>query len=211
MVWINLIQSNTVHCAKLGLVRMQNSYIDAASAQVFAPGLFGGFSFGGLKKLKGGDSWIHSTAQRKEHSKTEFEKRELWVWVWGIETFHRSKIDLATCVTRFPVDSPWPNLLSQPITPVAGLIFETKIERYFLESFCLERNYCPRTGFSGSNSCSILSHPVISWNESRADPCTLGRIHYCPKCSLLGNEGTPQILNASFWKRGRENVFLQMF
>ena len=30
-------------------------------------------------------------------------------------------------------------------------------------------------------------------------------------CSLLGNEGTPQISNASFWKRGRENVFVQMF
>ena len=25
-----------------------------------------------------------------------------------------------------------------------------------------ERNYCPRTAFSGSNSCSILSHPVMS-------------------------------------------------
>ena len=98
MAWINLIQSKTAHCAKLGLVRVQNSYIDAASAQVFAPGLFGGFSFHGLKKLKGGDSWIHSTAQRKEHSKTEFEKRELWVWVWGIETFHRSKFSPATGV-----------------------------------------------------------------------------------------------------------------
>jgi hypothetical protein len=43
---------------------------------VAAPGLFGGFSFHGLKKLKVGDSWIHSTAQGKEHSKTEFEKRE---------------------------------------------------------------------------------------------------------------------------------------
>ena len=30
-------------------------------------------------------------------------------------------------------------------------------------------------------------------------------------CSLLGNEGTPQISNASFWKRGRENVFVHMF
>jgi len=56
MALINLIQSNTAHCAKFGLVRAQNSYIDAASAQVFAPGLFGGFSFRGFKKLKGGDS-----------------------------------------------------------------------------------------------------------------------------------------------------------
>jgi len=56
IVWINLIQSNTTHCAKLGLMRVQKSYIDASSAQVTAPGLFGGFSFRGLKKLKGGDS-----------------------------------------------------------------------------------------------------------------------------------------------------------
>ena len=33
-------------------------------------------------------------------------------------------------------------------------------------------------------------------------------------CSLLendSNEGTPPDFDASFWKRGRENVFLQMF
>ena len=42
------------------------------------------------------------------------------------------------------------------LTPVAGLIFETKIESFFLESFFLERNYCPRTDFSGSNPCSIF-------------------------------------------------------
>jgi hypothetical protein len=52
LAWINLIQSNTTHCAKLA----QESYIDASSAQVTAPGLFGGFSFRGLKKLKWGDS-----------------------------------------------------------------------------------------------------------------------------------------------------------
>jgi len=74
--WINLIQDNTTHCAKLGLMRVQESYIDTFTAQVAAPGLFGGFSFHGLKKLKVGDSWIHSTAQSKEHSKLEFEKRE---------------------------------------------------------------------------------------------------------------------------------------
>ena len=54
----------------------QESYIDTSTAQVAAPGLFGGSSFRCLKKLKEGDSWIHSTAQRKEHSKTEFEKKE---------------------------------------------------------------------------------------------------------------------------------------
>jgi len=54
ITWINLIQSNTTHCAKLGLMRVQKSYIVASSAQVTAP--FGGFSFRGLKTLKGGGS-----------------------------------------------------------------------------------------------------------------------------------------------------------
>jgi len=53
---INLIQSNITHCAKLGLMWAQKIYIDASSAQVTAPGLFVGFSFRDLKKLKGGDS-----------------------------------------------------------------------------------------------------------------------------------------------------------
>jgi len=52
---------------------VQESYIDTFTAQVAAPGLFGGFSFYGLKKLK---VWILSTAVEKEHSKKEFEKRE---------------------------------------------------------------------------------------------------------------------------------------
>jgi len=56
VAWIYLIQSNTTHCAKLGLMRAQERYIDTSTAQVTAPGLFGGFSFSGLKKLKGGDS-----------------------------------------------------------------------------------------------------------------------------------------------------------
>jgi len=73
-----MIQSNTMHHPKLGLMgrmRAQESYIDTSTAQVTAQGLFGSFSFPGLKKLKGGDSWIHSTAQRKEHSRTEFGKK----------------------------------------------------------------------------------------------------------------------------------------
>jgi len=36
----------------LGLLRVQESYIDTFTAQVAAPGLFGGFSFHGFKKLK---------------------------------------------------------------------------------------------------------------------------------------------------------------
>jgi len=54
--WINVIQSNTTHRVKLGLMRAQESYIDTFTAQVAAPDLFGGFSFHGLKKLKVGDS-----------------------------------------------------------------------------------------------------------------------------------------------------------
>jgi len=52
--WINLIQNDTTHCANLGFMRLQKSYIDTFTAQVAAPGLFGGFSFRGLKKLQGG-------------------------------------------------------------------------------------------------------------------------------------------------------------
>ena len=37
VAWINLIQSNTTHCAKLGLMRVQKSYTDASSAQMTAP------------------------------------------------------------------------------------------------------------------------------------------------------------------------------
>jgi len=49
---------------------VHKSYIDASSAQVTTPGLFGVFSF---RSLKGWDSWIH--CPRKEHSKTEFGKK----------------------------------------------------------------------------------------------------------------------------------------
>ena len=74
-----------------------------------------------------------------------------------------------------------------------------------------ERNYCPRTAFLGCISCSILSNQVISWYGSRAVGCPLGREITAWTCSFLGNEGTPPDFDASFWKRGRENVFLQMF
>ena len=138
-------------------------------------GLFGGFCFRGLKKLKGG---IHeSTTLIKEYSKTEFGKKS-----------SEQK------VRRF--------------TPVAGLIFETKFERYFLESFFLERNYCPRTAFSGSNSCSILSHPVISRNGSRADPCPVGRINYCPNVfSSWKQRNTPRFRTLLFGKEAVKTFF----
>ena len=76
IAWINLIQSITTHCAKFGLMRLRESYIDSFTAQLAAPGLFGGFSFRGLKKVKGGGFMNPLHSPIKEHSKTEFEKRE---------------------------------------------------------------------------------------------------------------------------------------
>ena len=66
--WINLIQSNTTHCAKLGLMRVQESYIDTFTAQVAGPDLFGGFSFHGLKKLKVGEFMnpLHDPEERTQ-------------------------------------------------------------------------------------------------------------------------------------------------
>ena len=77
-----------------------------------------------------------------------------------------------------------------------------------------ERNYCPRTAFSGSNSCSILSHPVMSWYGSRAVGCPLGREITAGTCSLLGNEGTPPDFERFFlekrpWKRFSTNVLIR--
>ena len=63
--------------------------------------LFGGYSFRCLKKLKGGDSWIHSTVQRKEHSKTEFEKKNSENEFGESETFYRSKCSDATGLKSF--------------------------------------------------------------------------------------------------------------
>ena len=99
IAWINLIQSNTTYCAKLGLMKAQDSYIDTSTTQSTAPGLFGGFSFRCSKKLKGGDSWIHSTAQRKEHSETELEKKNSKNEFGESKTFYRSKFSRAIGVT----------------------------------------------------------------------------------------------------------------
>jgi len=66
--WINLIQSDKMHCVNLEFMRLQKSYIDTFIAQVVAPGLFGGFSFRGLKKLKGGGFMnpLHSPEERTQ-------------------------------------------------------------------------------------------------------------------------------------------------
>ena len=56
-------------------------------------------------------------------------------------------------------------VLSEPLTrtvltPVAGLIFDTKIESFFLESFFLEQHYYPRTLFP-SMSVEWIHFPRI--------------------------------------------------
>ena len=57
---------------------------------------------------------------------------------------------------------PYEHVNADLYSPVAGPLFEAKIERYFLESFFRERNYCSRTAFSGKKCRSILSNQVIS-------------------------------------------------
>jgi len=95
---INLIQRNTTRCGTLGLIKAQESYNDTSTTQSAAQGLFGGFSFRCLKKTQRGESWIHSTAQTKEHSKTEFEKKNSANEFGESETFYRSKFSRATGV-----------------------------------------------------------------------------------------------------------------
>ena len=92
--------------------------------------------------------------------------------------------------------------------------FRDKKSSGFTGEIFRERNYCPRTAFSGSNSCSILSNHVISWNGSRADRCPLGREITAKTCSLLGNEGTPPDFERFFlekrpWKRFSTNVLIR--
>jgi len=65
IAWINLIQCNTIHCAKLGIMWVQKRYIDASSTQVTAPGLNGAFPF--TKKLKGG---IHESTPQPRGKNT---------------------------------------------------------------------------------------------------------------------------------------------
>ena len=73
--WINLIQDNTTHCAKLGLMRAQEIYIDTTTAQVTAPDLFGGFSFRVWKNWRGR---IHESRGgfMEKNIKTEFGQAE---------------------------------------------------------------------------------------------------------------------------------------
>ena len=65
--------SNTTHCAKLGLMRVHESYIDTFTAQVATPGLFGGFSFHGLKKVKVGGFMnpLHSPEETNQKERTQ--------------------------------------------------------------------------------------------------------------------------------------------
>ena len=95
--------------------------------------------------------------------------------------------------------------------------FRDKKSSDFSGEIFRERNYCPRTGFSGSDPCSILSHPVMSWYGSRAVGCPLGREITARTCFLLGNdsnEGTPPDFENFFlekrpWKRFSTNVLIR--
>ena len=49
-------------------MRVQESYIDTFTAQVAAQASLGAFPSTVWKNWRWGDSWIHSTAQSKEHS-----------------------------------------------------------------------------------------------------------------------------------------------
>ena len=75
IAWINLIQSNTTHCAKLGSTRAQESYIDTSTTQVTVSDLFGGFSFCGMKKLKGGNHESTPQPRGKNTVKRNSERR----------------------------------------------------------------------------------------------------------------------------------------
>jgi len=72
-------------------MRAQKSYIDASSAQEAA--LWGLFRLR-FKKIAGGDLWFHS----KEHSKTEFRKKNSEKKFGKSQTFYWSKFSLANGV-----------------------------------------------------------------------------------------------------------------
>jgi len=99
-------------------------------------------------------------------------------------------------------------------TPVAGLIFETKNREIFLERF-FWREITAREQVSRAVILEKFksSSNVLIWIESCWLPNREG--NYCQNCVLfletIQTKEHPQISNASFWKRGRENVFLQMF
>jgi hypothetical protein len=85
-----------------------------------------------------------------------------------------------------------------------------KIERFLWRDFSGEE-FLPRTAFSGKKCRSILSN-----NYSRDMDLELlvaqSEGNFLRKRVLfLETKEHPQISNASFWKRGRENGFLQMF
>ena len=63
----------------------------------------------------------------------------------------------------------------QPPTSRRRTDFRDKKSRDFSGEIVLERNCCPRTGFSGSNPWKILCHPVMSWYGSRAVGFRIGR------------------------------------
>jgi len=157
IAWIYLIQSNTTDCDKLGLMRAQESYIDTSTAQMTAPCLFGGFSFRGLKKLNGGDSWIHSTAHRKEHSKTEFGKNNSEKKFGESETFYRSRFSPATGVTFLSV-----NYLEFGHFFLSWWIFTVQEVKFFLIQTVKKIFFCGDHPLGGGNENSEYRHVATS-------------------------------------------------
>jgi len=67
ITWIKLIRNNTTNCAKLGLVKVQESYTDTSTAQSTAPGLFGVFPFAVWNNWRGG---IHGSIPQSRGKNT---------------------------------------------------------------------------------------------------------------------------------------------
>jgi len=96
--------------------------------------------------------------------------------------------------------------------------FRDKQSRDFSGEIFLERNYCPRTGFSGSNPWKNSSHPVKCLDMDRELLAAQSGGKLLPElCSLPGNnsnEGTPPDFERFFlekrpWKRFSTNVLIR--
>ena len=134
---------------------------------------------------------------------------------WTLRKKEKNKNNSRYSKAGWPKQTQAGTINYESMTPVAGPIFETKNRAIFLERFfgrgITAREQLSRAAFSGNKSCSILSHPVMSRYGSRAVVAHSGGKLLPERVRFLETKEHPQISNASFWKRGRENVFLQMF
>ena len=122
-------------------------------------------------------------------------------WITYSAGWHQSWENINNCM--------YTRMLQKPDAGSRTDFWDQKSSDFSGELFSGEE-FLPRTAFSGKKCGSILSNQVISWYGSRAVGCPLGREFSTKTCSLLETKEHPQISNASFWKRGRENVFLQI-